>query len=599
MSEQKKAGSAQKLVPIGAPVFGAVVMVAFIALAFTMGKIDGAAITTKADQVTQTLTDTKVVIPSPESQKFNVKVAEPAKRAEFPALIANQDAPLNFPLRFRITLDQPNAPEKSAFELLDTNNDKTLSLQEFLKGAGNTQADFELKDKDKNKKLTQQEYDWKPDGPPPPKTEFDLAPPANVKAVLDYVNPKVTITWDPPTLTDKPDDLGYLVYRAGPKHFLKRNTDYREGPLKKFLEDEKVYEAAYREWAKIPANAGKSRKQYEEETKNPPPVKPPNPAEWELLTSGPLTDVTYEDTGFELDSAFVYAVRATTAQKVKTGAKLDPKEKLAGYSVSEGAAQGGHPVYFANRTSVSFVDVTDVLLTVYLTRWHRVGGNWRQVRAKFSAEPQSYLGRKIKVSELKEKDADDKYTKYDPQVLAEDGNPNEALLGSLDAGEEINFESGWRFEARNAPNDPQISNKAGDVFLLPKATRDAPAAPVAPGAMANPVEIRVVGVKPDNTLRFEFTRWHQAGKVWYRVVIQQEVKRDGAIGVKGKIADLAKDAKWGVVYDMNDNKAGSLAGIAPQDVSLETGVKFVKLTGRVVDLGDNRTLDVYGVQFAE
>lgn len=598
MSDKQQVSSAQKLIPVAAPAAGAVLMVVFVVVAFTSGGFDktAAAITSKSGQVATTLEGTQatdgIVEPGSQSLGRTPAAYEPGK-LQWPPVIKGQEQLLQFPLRFRVLLEDPPGVEASLFEKLDTNKDGRLTRAEFMAKPGATDEEFNQRDTEpKDGFLSPAEFTKTLSGPPPDPTEFDLAPPSGVKAVLDYANPSARLSWTAPSLSPAPSDVGYLVFRASPKYLQKRQQLYRERDLRRFQAEQDEFDRDYREWLKT--NPGKSRSEYETASNKKAPVRPPIPAEWELLTTMPISDTTYTDTAIELDCAFIYAVRTVTAKKLKPGVKSDATI-LEGYRASDLVVQDNRPVYFQNDANISFEAFSGESLVARVSRWHYVSGQWRRVEAQFTMAPGEWIGMKLKGSDLR---SDAGAAKYKARVIGENGAPDEAMIHTLEMTDEIDFNSGWRYDERNAPSDPKISNRAGLQFVLPRGTRDQAPPPVALGEMLNPIELRVIAASPQ-TVRFELSRWHKSGASWYRVVYYLDARVGSTVGFKGKLADITRDAKIGAVYDLGGSPARNVSSIQPQDIALETGAKFERLAGRTLQMGEGRMMDLHAVQLVE
>lgn len=643
MAEAPTESAMTKFGPLGAWIGGAVLMIVFVLIALVVGNTDGPRqrIDDAISKINSKLNDSKPSDPPLEFKAEGLKKADESfgvtKGGKVPAPVADEHKVLDFPTQFRVILEatattgtfddcdvDPKDDKLSTFEYansenfkdgikfrtldankdgylsraeydakpsaadvefdkLDTNDDGKVTRAEYENGTN--KADFDEKDKNKDGLLDRAEYGA---SPPPPK-EADLAAPDAVAAAANSKDFVIVVTWNAPNLKDVPADLGYWILRKSPRDLDDRKKRYRTDDLPKWQKKADDWDKKRRAW--------KGTSEDFEKENGPRPVRPPEPSEWELLNDTPVTECKFEDRGFRPDYTYVYAIRATTKEKLKTGTKTD--DKFAdGYHTSDAASMAGRPVVIYNRIEMFWsARVDQSTVKIKLRKYHAIGGNWRPVEVIVQIPQGEDVGGLWDVAAMKGRD-------FPVSVLDAEGKPSADLLKALEASKDkIDFTTGWTFN-RFVGSDIELGEKGGSLrFVLPKETKDpAKDASTDPAGMANPIAIRLHSAsKGGDTARLEITRWKEFEGRWYRIVAYQDVKKAEAVGfTKEQIAGL----KFGEAIFFYDDGGIPLKTDAEanqkglRDITMETGLTWVGVVGRSLDFGAGK-IDIWGVYYVD
>lgn len=637
-----------KFGPMAAWIGGAVLMVVFVLVAFVVGDTDSPKrkIDDVVSQVNGKLNDQKAPNPAPElkgvqglrgaDKSFGVVVP-----GAIPPRIADEHKILDLPLQFRVLVQDPEtdargfeacdadkdgrlstyeyentakyaagikfrtldknrdgylsqseydatpSKEDIDFDRFDKNDDGVLSQREYEDGTGN--SDFAAKDKNKDGMLSREEFGAKPVEKP----LADLGAPSGVKASADAKKFEIAVSWSAPSLGNAPDDLGYWVLRKSPRDLEDRKRRYRTDDLPK--------------WQKRADDWDKERKAWKGSDEaflakfGPRPVRPPEPSEWELLNLTPVKESSFIDITFKPEYTYIYAVRATTQEKLKPGTAAD-LAFAAGYSTSAQAVMTGRPVVVYNRVQMSWAaKPSDTAVKIKLRKFHAINGAWRPVEVTQEVQQGEEIGGNWDVATMKSRG-------LNPIVVLEssapDAKPSPELLKALESSrEKVDFTTGWNFNQWSG-SDVELGQKGGSLrFVLPRDTRDAPSTPDGDFSdLANPISVRLVCMsKAAATARFELTQWKEVEGKWYRVVCYSDVKKSDAIGnTKEQLASL-KQGEMIFFFDdggLELKDAALIVRLGLRDLSFETGLTLTGLDKRTLDLGGSK-MDMFGVVYVD
>lgn len=575
---------------------GALLLAAFIAMPFAAGTPEAAIGKARASVVAlnqkmaeQGASGMEPLVTAAPTLPAAKSIFGPATATEWKAPSPTEQS-IYFPVRLNLRIRGPIGGD-SPFKIADKNKNGAVEPSEYDEAvkAGIVKGAFDKRDENRDGVLNEAEFGKKVDDPigPTPDKEAELGPPSNVRVSYSDRKFQITIKWDAPSLNPAPDDLCYIIERRCPQSLSARNVAYGK-KLEEWKKAVAEWEKRKTAWEKIPDNKGK-------EFSEPKPVRPPKPNEWELVTDGsetPFATATeFIDTSFEAEFTYTYRVRAASKAKLKATQPLDKnfyKEYLDdGWQVSLPVEQVGAPVVMRQRIEVVRTGRSQTEDRFLLTSFAKAGNKWYRIAVPIAVPQETNVGKKMTLSALKSA----KYT-----VLGEAGAEDAALKGEFEAAlgsssVDFTLPPGWLLLVPNQGVCELIQDKgAKRSFVIPAGTEQA----VAPqdGEFDDPVEVRVLWGK-DSSWHFELTRWVKAGKNWFRVVWEGDIKKGQPIGMAGKPADFTKGGATLTVYDTSGAVTDAAkAGI--NEISLDTGLTFEGVKGRKVSFSSGE-MDLFGV----
>lgn len=502
----------------------------------------------------------------------------------------------------------PGNPEEIFTNQLDKDGNGHIDESEM------SAAEIKKMDFDQDSKVTLDEYKRYDAGERP--EFYNIGDPSGVTAVFDQAKMQITISWEPPTQTDLPPDLKYLILRRAPETVEKRQKEYGKRVLE-YQNLLKAWEGRRDAWLNTAAMVDakgdpdpngsavpdKTFKQVLTRSKwdaafalwaersgsaDPKPREPERASEWEFVTE--TTQTTHDDNTFDLDVTYTYAVRAVTGKELFKGI---PFEVYESYKSSKRISQDGHPVLVRNRIEMSWQSGSEGGGTVLLTQWVNIRDagnvNWYRISIIVTVDPDNVdVGKEYTVAEL---------LNLNVSMSTADGTPatpKEVLPADL----KVNFNTRSRFEAKLGANFLIKHTEFGD-FELTRDTK-APAA-VIPDAtgMDNPAEVRLLGLSPKaKSGFFEVRRWHKVGEAWYLVIQRGKVDAGKTVGREVSMsapgADVeVRDSAGAVV------SAAVLRGAEFKDQTVNLAVGTFDGVDKRVAKVDGKEFDLFATLYVE
>lgn len=649
MALETKSNPISQFGPIGAPILGGVLLVAFTAIAYFSGDIGGEtanlnnkirAINTERDRTTA-----KKPIDSMPSVSAVLDRLTPDDR---PGYVPHpgQTTTTNLPVQVVVRIEAPVENEfdevdadkngywddrefrgsryyepkprtkMGAFENWDRNGDKKITLDEYKDPPIEDSERFNQLDKNDDKKLTAPDeitrdelLGWDSDFDDAvslqefidrylPKEFVDLGAPTDVEVAADPEKMEIVVSWKTPALAKVADDVTWLVERYSPETLDARNKAHGK-VLEKFAAALEAWEKDFDKWWNGPAaadaakkekdlepNIGKAKKKFE--AIKPKPVEPPKPSVWDV--AGVATGNEFRDVGFDTDVTYTYAVRMLTGKKLKRGqvADITYGDKLA----SPRATQAGHPVRVRNLVAMSWSGAAGANeANVVLSKWFRYGEGaesvWYRIhcREKIDNTTNPNLGGEYTATQLL-KDHEGKAFKVGDTTTPAD-------LATVVGAAKIDFRTSYRFVTNTGAGTLLTSTERGD-FELPKDTRAPQPAQAAPST-SSLMEVRVLAVTSKAAeATIEVTRWFQSQNEWFRIVTTRKVKKGEEAGM---VVNFAATTDGVEVFDSAGAKIGAakIKTLVGGSADMTVG-KYDGLDGRSVKIGSD-TVDLFGALF--
>jgi hypothetical protein len=612
MATESKGSALGKLGPTLAPLIGVVVAVIFVVVVIMSGDVGD-----KRDNLSQQVSrisaqrdagtvqaDTGVF---PDLSRLATRRSDAPPRPDATPVRQFGNFPINWDVRIQpATPTDPvngengdDVPDFAAdFAALDASGNGRLEAPSEI-----THDQLDAMDYSGNGYVTFEDYRrFRTEGPVP---RFNLARPGAVTVATDPNRMESVIRWDDPVAEDLPEDLAYVIERRAPETVAARRAEFRQ-QIRAHSEAEMAWLAARDQWLNQPHDDGERRRrdaipssrwdaEYASASGSPRPQPPVEPSEWELVTQAPVTGNEFRDTSFQLNTTYVYAVRAVTQSRLYRGTEVRT-DVVSGYSASDRRTQVGRPVYLQNRISMDYMNVAGQTATIRLTQWlrHQNEGTvtWLRisVEERVNVEQDSELGRNYTLAELQERSV----------TIRDQGGSEIDVTDVLATDSRVDFRTGFEYRGQAQGNMMLSSRDLGD-FALPRATREAATVQTDSAGMANPIEAVIAAIAVNGAeATIVSTRWLAVGDEWYRVVLQQRVSRGAEAGRMVRLGAIS-DGDNIQVFDSRGEvvRRDVLRGEAlrDQEVDLRTGA-FEGLTGRVVTIGGSE-FDLFGVLYAE
>ncbi|MCC6465637.1 MAG: hypothetical protein IT463_09890 [Planctomycetes bacterium] len=636
MADQAQGSAVEKFGPLGAPAAGGVLAAAFVAVALLGGNIseERGKLETGTRTVNSRMADTKTANPASIPAVDSVSKMFEVEATPLWTNPGNERKGIDYPMGWKVVVaekdqdpftkadkDKDGFWSKDEFEDTEYYNregmvgkfenwdrnpkDNKISPAEFADPPADEQEMFNKLDKNGDGFLTApdevtsenvqgwdrgplaapvsfEEYKQRHDA----KAEVNLGPVTGVSIAPDFQKMEIVVTWAVPQLEATPDDLCYFIERYAPKTLEQRKREYGK-VVQKFNQDLAAWEKRFGEWytANKDSFPDKRTARAEYAKQEPEPAKPPEPADWELVTTTPVTGTEYRDTTFEPDVTYTYAVRAATQkQLVRAQQKYGDRQFCAPYVATERVAQGGRPALVRNDIAMAWAGSAGDDGTIALTRWVRLAdGTWAKATIDEKVSTSSTnVGGNYGATELKDRGF---------SLKRADGTAVDQPLAQLAERAKIDFATGFRFVTKTGAGFLLNRADLGD-YELPKDTRQ-PMGEEALPAGDNPIELRVAALTSKGEATFELTRWVQAGGRWYRVLYTTKVKKDGAIGEA-----MTGLAKPGIRVMDDADKEVPASGLKVFDgmaIDLAAG-NYEGPAGRTVKVS-GAALDLFGVMY--
>lgn len=511
--------------------------------------------------------------------------------------------------------NRPGSPEEN-FERLDKNGDKVLDEKD-----GISAQEIRDKDFDQDGKVTLEEYiRWTKEGPP---KIYAFGEPSGLTATLDPRNMTINLSWNGVPGDRLPDDLGYFILRRAPEYLERAKSEHGKR-VQEWVRLNDAWEKRMKSWLDSPAKLkdGKphpegeadpakknfrayvgrtvadQRRAYQEYMKasgepDPAPVQPKEPAEWDVINTTPIVGTSYSTSNFELDITYTFAVMACTLRDLDKGAKFNNYELGDQvYKVSAQSMQEGHPLRVRSRIEMADggLATAEGMGKIRLTRTINVTSgettNWYRASIELEVGENQPLGAVYTMSELRQRG-----------LKLVDLAGTDANIEILPGETRLNFETGYRFDAKNAAvnflRHPQYGS-----FELNQFTKGPPT--VIPDVSgSNPAEVWLVGLaNKGKSAHFEIARWHQVGDKWYLVMLNVKADTGKAIG---REVDLSNPGADVVVKDSSgaDVSAATLRGDAfkGQTVNLAVG-NYEGVDKRTAKI-DGKEFDIFATLYVD
>lgn len=317
-AEDREPGALAKFGPIGAPALGAILMIAFIAIAFMAGDVDTAQTTlvSKATALNSRVESKKNAMDKPalpDVKETGVALG-PEDRERWAGAPESAEAKtIDLPLRWVLEVESPELDE---FQKYDEDKSKYWDEDEFRRASKD--GEFAEWDKDGDGKISREEFEDPPVGredrfkeldvngdgvltegeisaedvetydrsnprdgkvtleewlDTTPKAEFDLAAPTVVDVRFDAKKMEIVVTWTEGDMADKAPDLGYIIERYSPETLKERQDAYGALQLK-HTQKLRDWKSKFEEWWKTDAK---------DEEGNPVTDSDGNPQTWKEL----------------------------------------------------------------------------------------------------------------------------------------------------------------------------------------------------------------------------------------------------------------------------------------------------------------------------
>lgn len=643
-----------KFGPVGAPLLGALLLVAFVAIAYTGGDLAGGRdeLTGKIRGVNAKLTEQRAS--SQNTQKLPsldaVAASMTAKNRPTPTGSRNDGALHTIPTGFKVIVEdlQPDA-----FDLIDEDGNghwdenefrrseyatrkdpdgkpaKEASFQEWDRNPKDTRvtrnewlnpptgnSDKEQFDKlDNNPKddlLTPPEisskeledwdrdYDLKVDRSEYAKrfeqrTEVDLGQPTDVKVTADEKTMKITVTWSEPQLAKKPSDLGYRIERFCPETKRKRVAKWIV-EFGDYQKAEDAWKRAFEEWWNAPSSEGneiprKDDNRWKDRTKAEQEYGSTNPR--------PVRPAEPQDWEFVADipgdkTEYVDAnfdLDVTYFYSVRAYTDLDLKRNVKADKVED-----------KRKLSAATEQTGRPLRIRNLIQMEYGAGDGQNANPTLSSwhwlgEGDSAGWYRVKLKTTISGQAPELGGLYGAAQLkelnatAQKAGSDTAVAAETLVSGDAKLDFRTGFSFSAQMNAPQGTLLKHSAMGECELPRGRAPAEQPSATSATMVEVRALGV----TLRgeeawFEINRWHQVGNTWYRIELIRKVKKGSEAGA---MVDLASPGEGVTVYSAGAKVEGpALKALGGGTVDLTAG-KFDGTEGRMVKLGSEK-FDLFG-----
>ena len=648
MAKEEQSNSLAKIAPVGAPLLGAVLAVAFIAAVLMTSSVSE-----NRDQLQQTIstvssrmTDTEVE--APDWGEIPLAEAVPASLQDAPKngwKPGDAKPVLTLPLLWQVELTPPDAdyfeendlnrdgfwtkeefsrtgpytnPDRAKFENWDRNKDGQISREEYDNPPASESENFAKADVNGDGVLTspneiteQEAYDWDRQDPVTgeydgkinldeytkrwdPREERDLGAVSNVRVSVDPTSMEIVVSWDEPQVDSIPEDIAYYIERFAPETYEERKSAYRI-KVTKYMEALTAWNKRFDAWWNEPAPEGaKSRKELfsrrpdaeVQYVADTSDTKPIEPKEPGAWE--PVTDSADAlASGTEYrDTSFIPGATYTYAVRMVTQKPVRDQPKVRDLA-GLGSSWNGYPDRVQQQGQPVLVRNRIEM------RWKSQAGQTGTVTlAKWHRIGEDWY--KVRVTQTLEAN-DSVGGEYSKNTLEDmdgeliDVNGTATSLEILPDDDKVDLSTGFSYITNASRGFLLNSRELGD-FELPSATKQEPAEKDDAAGKDNPIEVRALTVKNGGKEgMFEVTRWHKVGDEWLRVVWRGMVKKDGDVGGEVNLASKGKNVT--VWDDSGEEVTKKLEGT----VDLAAGT-YDDLDGRTVVVGGER-FDLFGTLY--
>lgn len=655
MAKEEQSNALANIAPVGAPVLGAVLAIAFIGAVLATNKVpDNKEALQKTVSTVSTRMGSSEVNPPEQGE---IPLADSVKDT-MTATSTNSWKPakatklLKLPVMWQVELEVRG---KDEFEEFDIDGDGYWSKDEFARrppepsdlrakfenwdryGASqgtprdglisreefedppqdtmeqwtklNTRADDYLDAQD-GEISEEQEYAWDthPYDGKIDYTEFEkrfeeraernLGPVSGVRVSVDTTTMEIVVNWSEPSIDFLPEDIMYSIERFAPETYDARDSAYKRA-MADWMKVWGDYNNGLQKWLdETDAEGKKNRDKYprgqwkEKHEEETGNTEPPEPAKPELW------ERVMEDDGTTplLVSGTEFRDRTFDTEVTYTYAvtMATQKNPKRGQKAVQLAGLGKSWYVYPDR-QVQEGHPAYVRNRVEM-RWKSQAGQGGTV----------YLYRwhrigkdwfKVRVTQSLEQNDSvggvfSKSQLEDLDGVLIDVSGTESSVEPLPDDDKVDLSTGFSF-VTNLPRGFLINSRELGDFELPRATAQEATEKDDAAGKDNPIEVRALTVKNGGKEGvFEVTRWHKVDDQWLRVVWQDSVKKDGDVG--GTV-DLGSPGKNVTVYDASGKQVTDK--FKDQTVDLNAG-SYDKLDGRTVEVG-GEGFDLFGALYKE